>query len=311
MAQANLQANIAAGRGNTFAYTGAAGTSPLPIFLAYLNGSKRVGRPTRYTGTRWTNTHVRAVAVRAQPQPVQRREPDLRQRRRLSPMASPRACRSNFFVANPDVSHANVVANGPDTQLQRHAAAAEPPLLARASVCSPTTPTASGYQDAVLLVPQAVRGRPRRTSRNSGGGSATGNVRHVWSANWVYELPFGRGKHFGSDANGLLDRLIGGWNFQGVARIQSGRMVDFGNVRLVGMTRGGSAARRSRCGWCTDPHQPVPHAGLHAAAGHHRQHDQGVQRRTRPATARARRPAATSRRRTVRTASRPRSRRHP
>src|SRR5204863_5949270 len=36
-AQKNLQANIAAGRGNTFAYTGAAGTAPLPIFLAYYN----------------------------------------------------------------------------------------------------------------------------------------------------------------------------------------------------------------------------------------------------------------------------------
>src|SRR5439155_16506068 len=32
LAQANLQANIAAGKGNTFAYTGS-GTSPLPITL--------------------------------------------------------------------------------------------------------------------------------------------------------------------------------------------------------------------------------------------------------------------------------------
>ena len=37
-AQANLQANIAAGRGATFAYTGAPGTTPLPIFLAHFNG---------------------------------------------------------------------------------------------------------------------------------------------------------------------------------------------------------------------------------------------------------------------------------
>ena len=37
-AQANLQANIAAGRGATFAYTGAPGTSPLPTFLAFFNG---------------------------------------------------------------------------------------------------------------------------------------------------------------------------------------------------------------------------------------------------------------------------------
>ena len=38
------------------------------------------------------------------------------------------------------------------------------------------------------------------------------------------------------DANGLVDRIIGNWSFQGVARLQSGRMLDFGNVRLVGMT---------------------------------------------------------------------------
>ena len=37
-AQANLQANMASGRGATFAYTGAPGTAALPIFLAYFNG---------------------------------------------------------------------------------------------------------------------------------------------------------------------------------------------------------------------------------------------------------------------------------
>ena len=41
-AQQNLQANIAAGRGNTFAYTGAAGTAPLPIFLALFQRARRV-----------------------------------------------------------------------------------------------------------------------------------------------------------------------------------------------------------------------------------------------------------------------------
>jgi hypothetical protein len=68
------------------------------------------------------------------------------------------------------------------------------------------------------------------------GGNATGNVRHVFAANWMYELPFGRGKRFASHANGVLDRIAGGWGFQGVARLQSGRMLDFGNVRLFGMT---------------------------------------------------------------------------
>jgi hypothetical protein len=68
------------------------------------------------------------------------------------------------------------------------------------------------------------------------GGNATGNVRHTFTGNWVYELPFGRGKKWGSGANGVVDRIIGNWSIQGVARLQSGRMLDFGNVRLVGMT---------------------------------------------------------------------------
>jgi len=58
----------------------------------------------------------------------------------------------------------------------------------------------------------------------------------VWATNWLYELPFGHGKRFASNANGVMDRVIGGWNYQGVVRVQSGRMIDLGDVRLVGMT---------------------------------------------------------------------------
>jgi hypothetical protein len=56
-AQANLQANIAAGRGNTFAYTGAAGTSPLPTFLAFFQGlpSGQAGNSANYTSTQFNN----------------------------------------------------------------------------------------------------------------------------------------------------------------------------------------------------------------------------------------------------------------
>src|SRR5207247_1796754 len=55
-AQQNLAANVAAGRGATFAYTGIPGTSPLPIFLASYNGvaPANASDPARYTGTNWT-----------------------------------------------------------------------------------------------------------------------------------------------------------------------------------------------------------------------------------------------------------------
>jgi hypothetical protein len=51
LAQANLVANINAGKGSTFAYTGVPGTSPLPIFLAHLNGSNATTDASKYTGT--------------------------------------------------------------------------------------------------------------------------------------------------------------------------------------------------------------------------------------------------------------------
>jgi hypothetical protein len=55
-------------------------------------------------------------------------------------------------------------------------------------------------------------------------------------ANWIYDLPFGRQQRWGGNAGSALDALIGGWSIDGVARIQTGEMLDFGNVRLVGMT---------------------------------------------------------------------------
>jgi len=46
---------------------------------------------------------------------------------------------------------------------------------------------------------------------------------HVFLANATYELPFGNGKRFASNAGGLLDRLIGGWAINAVFTRQSGR----------------------------------------------------------------------------------------
>jgi hypothetical protein len=45
---------------------------------------------------------------------------------------------------------------------------------------------------------------------------------HQVNANWVLELPFGKGRTFGRDASKPLDALIGGWQLSGVARWTSG-----------------------------------------------------------------------------------------
>ena len=47
--------------------------------------------------------------------------------------------------------------------------------------------------------------------------------RHAFQTNWVVELPFGRGKHFMSSANGAMQKIVGGWEIAGLGRITSGR----------------------------------------------------------------------------------------
>src|SRR5262249_8362712 len=64
----------------------------------------------------------------------------------------------------------------------------------------------------------------------------TNTLRHAFKVSWVYELPIGRGKPFLGNVGHLLDRVIGGWEFHGTGRVQSGQLYDFGNVSLVGMT---------------------------------------------------------------------------
>jgi Carboxypeptidase regulatory-like domain len=45
---------------------------------------------------------------------------------------------------------------------------------------------------------------------------------HQFNTNWVYELPFGRGRTFAANSNRLVNGIIGGWQFSGLARWTSG-----------------------------------------------------------------------------------------
>ena len=123
----------------------------------------------------------------------------------------------------------------------------------------------------------ARRCAPAASKREQTG--SEGNVVHAFKANWVYELPFGQGRRFLTNSGGWLDRLVGGWEFDGIARIQSGRLLDFGNVRLVGMT---ADELRSEIGIqefaVTGLNAERSQRHLPAAAGHHREHGASVQR---------------------------------
>jgi hypothetical protein len=42
------------------------------------------------------------------------------------------------------------------------------------------------------------------------------------TASYIWEIPYGRGRHWGNDLNKGLNLLLGGWNFSGIATVESG-----------------------------------------------------------------------------------------
>jgi Carboxypeptidase regulatory-like domain len=51
---------------------------------------------------------------------------------------------------------------------------------------------------------------------------ASYDIRHRFVISYLYELPFGRQRRFGSGASTLVNAIIGGWQFNGITTLQSG-----------------------------------------------------------------------------------------
>ncbi len=58
------------------------------------------------------------------------------------------------------------------------------------------------------------------------------DMRHQINSNWIYELPFGKGKFLGNGANKVGDAIIGGWQLGGIFRWTTGLPVGVGNGRF-------------------------------------------------------------------------------
>jgi Carboxypeptidase regulatory-like domain len=66
---------------------------------------------------------------------------------------------------------------------------------------------------------------------------------HVFNINNIYELPFGKGRRF-LDRGGLLDAVLGGWQFSSIARISTGAPLTLTDPR-GSLNRAGRAARQT------------------------------------------------------------------
>ncbi|HSG00635.1 MAG TPA: carboxypeptidase regulatory-like domain-containing protein [Vicinamibacterales bacterium] len=228
LAQQNLQANLAAGRGGTFAYFGpGTGTSPLPISLAYFNGRVDAGNAAAYTSSNFrSSTFVNDLALY---------EPDLfsfatdldssSSRRRNALRAGLPA---NFLVPNPNkLGGAEILGNLGTTdyhslqvELRRR--------MANGLQLQGSYTLGRGYQDDFY----SFRVPIERSLDHGGEGSVT----HALKANWLFELPIGQGRRFGTNMGPVMDRIFGGWQIHGVARFQSGEILEYQGVDLVGMS---------------------------------------------------------------------------
>ncbi len=57
---------------------------------------------------------------------------------------------------------------------------------------------------------------------------------HRFNISGIWDLPFGRGKALLHDKNGIIDRLVGGWEVSGIWGLQSGFALPWGNVIYYG-----------------------------------------------------------------------------
>ena len=61
---------------------------------------------------------------------------------------------------------------------------------------------------------------------------------HRFTLSGIWALPFGRGQKF-ANGNGIVDRIVGGWQLQGVYQFQVGFPVAFGSYNITGGTTSG------------------------------------------------------------------------
>jgi len=280
LAQQNVLANIAAGRGLNFRYFGpGTGTSPLPITLAYLSGlgPAQAGgdpnvaanySPALFASTTWTNT-----MNPLNPNPLGfgglLAGTGFENRR----TAAGQPCygvTTNTNTAGNSAAGCTGLGLFPYNQFYANAGKRNDPFL--------VNNTGQSWYDAVtfefrrrfakgLLVQSSYTfGKALSNTYASSSsvfdqpatlrnlwlkkGVTPFDIRHGFKTNFIYELPVGKGRTFLTNANGWLDKLVGGWGFNGNIRIQSGipfvfnsqtvggvvAQQNISNVQLVGMT---------------------------------------------------------------------------
>jgi hypothetical protein len=288
LAQQNLLANIAAGRGVQFRYQGpGTGTSPLPILFGYFqqlqptlanasNCTTVATCNTLYSSTLFASTTFTNPLnpLAAQPLLFANGLTSTGFENRRTPLGQPcfgvtssfnnngqsvAGCTGlglfplNQLAVNPGKRGSPFVVNNTGQTwydaftIEFRRRFAKGLLIQSSYTFGKSLSNMFASSSAVFDQPATLRNLWLKK------GYSTFDIRHGFKANFIYDLPIGRGKTFFSGANGLVDRIVGGWSFNGNLRFQSGIPFNFaapnglfdyggtiqqntGNFQLVGMT---------------------------------------------------------------------------
>ncbi len=150
----------------------------------------------------------------------------------------------DFFVANPFANNANQVDNsswstyhGFEFEVRRRFTSG---LFFQANYTFSKVLT-----DTRFLTSQAEQQNFHSlANRSLDRNRAAFDVTQSFSANFIYPLPLGRGHWLGGNANTFVDKLIGGWQVQGLTRVSTGAPFTI----FTGTTAGGSLVPRLTTG---------------------------------------------------------------
>ena len=229
-AQKNLAANVAAGKGATFAYTGIPGTSPLPIFLASYNGVTpgSANDPTKYTGAQWTNPATIPSLSLFTPNigtfASTNATNGLFGNTTFKAFGQAAGMAANFWVMNPDVIADNL-------------RTAEGTARYNSVQFLVSRRLSKGLSFAANYSYQVQFGSTLDTLfRQRADLRQVAAPPHAFKVTTNYELPFGRGQRFGADMNPWLDGIVGHWQVNLTGRVETGRLIDIGDVKLVNLS---------------------------------------------------------------------------
>jgi hypothetical protein len=253
LAQQNLLANVAAGKGTTFAYRGpGTGTAPLPITLAYFSGlanNTAAGDPNNaanYTSSNFSAASFFNTMNPLNPSPIgfgsllsstsfdNRRTPLGQACFGIANCTGLGLFPYNMFLVNPGKQGGPfVVDNNAQSwfdaltiEFRRRLSRG---LLVQSSYTFGKT-LSNTYASSSSVFDQPATLRNEWLKK----GYAPFDIRQGFKTNFIYELPFGKGKTYLSSAKGWTDKLVGGWGFNGNIRVQSGIPFAFNAPLTIG-----------------------------------------------------------------------------